>query len=114
MVEMAKQVNQVANELPANAGDGYEAGNPKWEQYPVSVELRFRTKEQRDEFMGGLSDGFGENFCELEWPWKNAPRLPSGAIVGFEDQPRFAVDLPYDTNEFNSWEEFHASEEFRG
>lgn len=34
---------------------------------PVEVVLRFRNKQERDYFMGQLSDGFGENECDLKW-----------------------------------------------
>lgn len=33
----------------------------------VAVTLVFRNQEERDFFMGGLSDGFGENECSLAW-----------------------------------------------
>lgn len=33
----------------------------------VSVTLRFKNKEQRDYFMGQLSDGWGENHVALRW-----------------------------------------------
>lgn len=84
------------------------SGEPNFNDYPVRVTLHFRSNAQRDEFMGGLSDGFGENECNLDWPWKSAPRNEFG-IVGFDKQERFAVDLPFDDNEFSSWEEQHAA-----
>ncbi len=31
------------------------------------VTLVFKTREERDWFMGQLSDGFGENECDLSW-----------------------------------------------
>jgi len=34
----------------------------------VSVVLRFLNRAQRDVFLGGLSDGWGEAHCELYWP----------------------------------------------
>jgi len=75
------------------ASDCSSPGDPDWTEFPERVELCFRSKADRDEFMGGLSDGFGEEFCQLDWPWKSAPRLASGAIVGFDTQPRFAVTV---------------------
>lgn len=33
----------------------------------VSVTLHFPSQEARDYFMGGLSDGFGEAHCALDW-----------------------------------------------
>lgn len=36
----------------------------------LSVTLRFESEEALQRFMGGLSDGWGENFCTLEWPWQ--------------------------------------------
>ena len=32
------------------------------------IKLQFFDKESKDRFMGGLSDGWGENLYMLEWP----------------------------------------------
>lgn len=61
------------------------SGRPNWDDFPVTVELRFRTAEERDRLMAQLTDGFGENFCWLDWPRRD------GAT--FDAQPRFAVTL---------------------
>lgn len=36
-------------------------------RFPHRVTLCFRNGRERDWFMGQLSDGFGENECELKW-----------------------------------------------
>lgn len=68
-------------------------GNPNFNEYPERVTLCFRNKGDRDWLMGHLSDGFGENFCDLDWPWANLPRGPQGETLGFEEQERFAVTV---------------------
>ena len=47
---------------------------PPFDEYPIEVRLRFRTEKDRKEFIGGLSDGFGENFCQLDWEWMATAR----------------------------------------
>lgn len=42
-----------------------EIGDWTPEAYPIAVTLRFRSVEERDRFMGGLSDGWGEGVCGL-------------------------------------------------
>lgn len=64
-----------------------------FDDYPVTVTLHFRSGQEKDRFFGGLSDGFGESYCTLIWPWEDAPRLPSGAVAGFNKQTRFAVEV---------------------
>lgn len=32
------------------------------------IELRFKSKIAKETFLSGLSDGFGENYCNLTWP----------------------------------------------
>ena len=73
-----------------------------WDDYPIKVELCFRTQQQRDYFMAGLSDGFGENDCELLWPYPDCGK--------FEEQKRCGVDLLYDANAFRSWEDSVAAD----
>lgn len=68
-------------------------GNPDFLEYPIRVELCFRNQEQRNKFMGGLSDGFGENVCELDWPWECAQTKSDGSVIGFDVQKKFAVDV---------------------
>lgn len=34
---------------------------------PAEIVLRFKSKAEKEYFMAGLSDGFGENQCSLEW-----------------------------------------------
>jgi hypothetical protein len=38
-------------------------------KYPVTSTLHFKNEEERDEFMGQLSDGWGENLVYLDWNW---------------------------------------------
>lgn len=49
----------------------------------VSVTLHFKTQQDRDDFMGSLSDGWGEEHCDLSWD----PEVP------FEDVTEFGVTV---------------------
>jgi hypothetical protein len=44
-------------------------------EFPVvGPTLRFRSEAERRWFFGGLSDGWGENACDISWGWdKNGP-----------------------------------------
>lgn len=61
---------------------------PAFDEHPVRVTLCFKTKKDRDEFMGGLSDGFGENFCGLDWEYDKGDSGP-----GFESAELFTVEV---------------------
>jgi hypothetical protein len=37
--------------------------------YPTTVTLHFISEDERDEFIGQLSDGWGENEVDLDWNW---------------------------------------------
>jgi hypothetical protein len=45
-------------------------------EYPHEITIGFKTKSDRDYWLGQMSDGFGENFChirprdEKKWDWK--------------------------------------------
>jgi hypothetical protein len=45
-------------------------GNPNLSEYPVKVKLHFKSEAARRQFLGGLSDGWGENYCDMDWPFK--------------------------------------------
>ncbi len=68
-------------------------GNPDFSQYPATLTLHFKSEAEKREFMGQLSDGWGENHVMLDWPWKTRPRRPDGGIDGFHEQQRFTVDV---------------------
>ena len=68
------------------------------------VVLVFETKEAKDFFMGGLSDGFGENSCILQWDGL------------FFDADTFRV-VPYDQDDKPmgvDWERFLEGEQHTG
>lgn len=58
----------------------------KPERYPVRVTLAFCSDAERRYFMGQLSDGWGENHCDFEWPWRSG--------VDFHEAELVAVKLP--------------------
>lgn len=63
-------------------------------RYPVQVVLRFRDESAKREFMGQLSDGWGENLVMLEWPWEQYATGDDGECGdAFDEQPAFGVDL---------------------
>jgi len=49
----------------------------------ISITLHFKSKADRDEFMGQLSDGWGEEHCVLYWRWQDG--------ITFEDATEFDV-----------------------
>jgi hypothetical protein len=48
------------------------------------IKLQFKDKAEKDKFMVGLSDGFGENYCTLTWPHE--------AGIKFKDCDTFQVE----------------------
>jgi hypothetical protein len=50
----------------------------------IEVTLRFKTDEDKQEFMGQLSDGWGENWVSLDWGHPN---------VSFEEATVFDVEV---------------------
>lgn len=62
------------------------------EKYPVAVTLRFKSEAAKRNFLGGLSDGWGEGFCDLEWDWLKytSKELSEGA---FYQQAEFGVTV---------------------
>ena len=67
----------------------------------VSVTLRFKNQEDRDYFMAGLNDGFGENHCMLDWPYDNWSKEDQRSGVAFHSCDTFDVEVfrPQDYNE---------------
>jgi hypothetical protein len=61
--------------------------------YPFAVTLRFKTKESRNHFMGGLSDAWGENECNLEWPSENWTEAENRSGKAFEECEVFGVTV---------------------
>lgn len=51
-------------------------------EFPHAVTLRFRSIEERNVFMGQLSDGWGENKCALEWDARR--KFESNDVFGVE------------------------------
>ena len=56
------------------------------EKDAVTVVLRFKDEATKRTFMSGLSDGFGEAYCDLEWPWRDG--------MAFDDTTVFDVAVP--------------------
>lgn len=52
-------------------------------EFPVSIIFRFRTEAEKNAFLGGLIDGFGENHCRVGWPWKGAADMRAYAFREF-------------------------------
>jgi hypothetical protein len=61
------------------------------EEYPVSVTLHFKNEAEKNFFMGGLSDGWGENACSLSWTYENYPEEYVRSGKAFEEQTDFDV-----------------------
>lgn len=52
--------------------------------YPHSIILRFRTPEDKDQFVGQLSDGWGESHCDLVWPYEAGIDLANSSMIGVD------------------------------
>lgn len=60
---------------------------------PVAVTLRFRNERDRNYFMAGLSDGWGEGWCDLIWPWESYPEEEVRSGRAFEACESFDVTV---------------------
>ena len=61
-------------------------------EYPHAVTLRFRSRSERETFMGQLSDGWGENECSMEWPeGVDLDDAEEGYVIPNEEQVDHAV-----------------------
>jgi len=56
-------------------------GNPNFDEYPHRVTLCFKSEDEKKFFIAGLSDGFGENICDLDWEWKNKISLYDSPLI---------------------------------
>lgn len=73
-----------------------DQGEPPFNQtdYPCAVTLGFRNDEERRKFMGQLSDGWGENYVSLKWPWEQYVTTPEqGTGDAFHHQEFFGVEV---------------------
>lgn len=62
----------------------------------VKVTLEFENQAERDEFMGQLSDGWGENFVSLTWDelrWHNEETHDYTEKQDFDQVREFKVEL---------------------
>lgn len=64
----------------------------KPEKFPVRVTLGFRNKDERDEWLGQLSDGWGENLTRLDWDDSKGD-LHAAKLVGVRLSPEDAERL---------------------
>lgn len=55
-----------------------ERGKPNLEEHPETVTFHFKDAAARHQFMGGLSDGWGENYCDLDWAWASKKPVDLG------------------------------------
>jgi len=35
-------------------------------KFPVTITLNFQNEDEKEDFLSGLSDGWGENYCDLD------------------------------------------------
>jgi hypothetical protein len=64
--------------------------------YPKALVLRFKSNEEKEYFMAQLSDGWGEGYCDLEWPHESYLKEDLAAGRAFHEQHMFGVTLPPD------------------
>ncbi len=47
----------------------------------AEVTLRFRNSREKNRFLVGLSDGFGEEHCQLSWGAENGVHLKEAKVI---------------------------------
>ncbi len=54
--------------------------------YPFLLQLHFKSEEDRDEFLGGFLDGWGENApIQTHWSWYETPIMQMAIDLEGED-----------------------------
>lgn len=67
--------------------------------HPITVTLRFKSAADREAFMSGLSDGWGEDHCQLNWPADNWSLADQRSGKAFEECDMFDVIVFRDEEE---------------
>lgn len=52
--------------------------------YPIEVTLRFKSQEDKEYFLAGLCDGWGENYCDPNWRWRDGEELVSAKSLNVD------------------------------
>jgi hypothetical protein len=55
------------------------------EEFPVSLNLRFRNEQEKSDFLGQLSDGWGEGVVYLTWD-TSMSMSNADALIGVDPQ----------------------------
>lgn len=55
----------------------YAGKDPDPVEFPVVVEFRFKSDVARRQFLGGLSDAWGENWCDMDRAFRSMAEPPS-------------------------------------
>jgi hypothetical protein len=63
------------------------------DQDDIKVVLHFESKKDRDDFMGGLVDGWGEDHCNVQWDWEDGMKFDE------------AIDFNVTVNDDRDWED---------
>lgn len=63
----------------------------KEKSHPVEVLFIFRNQAEREHFIGGLTDGWGENYTDLSWKSGNGCAAPVIA-VDLSDEERAELE----------------------
>lgn len=67
-----------------------------------TVTLRFGSEEEKERFLGGLSDGWGENAAYLSYPWRQGLALNTTPVI---DVRNIDPDEPEDDGgAYEAWE----------
>lgn len=59
---------------------------PPFPEGSPQVILRFKTEDDKQNFMSGLSDGWGEGMCDLYWPWEKGMKFHECQIFDVTSQ----------------------------
>jgi hypothetical protein len=63
------------------------------DQDDIKVVLHFESKKDRNDFMGGLVDGWGEDHCNVQWDWEDGMKFDE------------AIDFNVTVNDDRNWED---------
>ena len=62
----------------------------------TEVTLRFRNQQEKQKFLEELSDGYGENHCQLDWGVENGVRLKDAKVINIVPFGPLIEDDDYD------------------
>lgn len=71
------------------------------------VTLRFRNDREKNKFLTGLADGFGEEYCQLFWGAENGVSIFDAKVI--DVTPWGALDIPSNEDDEDEFDDFGLS-----